>query len=242
MAEPRSGRREDSAARRSWGSLERAEIVAAALELTRSDGLEALTVRRVASAVGAARMSMYRHIPDKAALLGLVADAIAEEDILPGRLSSGPWPQRLRQLAHRMHQEFVRYPGLAELIATHGNHGSGGLRLAEAILEILADAGLDRTTTARFYLVFLDIMVGRAQREAHGDPVSAHRNAKLTAAARSHTEFPQLQALSDHLRGVSTDEIFELELELIVSAISAAATVNRPSCSDAGQPARSDFW
>jgi tartrate dehydratase alpha subunit/fumarate hydratase class I-like protein len=61
------------------------------------------------------------------------------------------------------------------------------------------------------------------------------------AARSSHTELPRLQALADHLRGVSTDEIFELELELIVSAISAAATVNRPSCSDAGQ-ARSDVW
>jgi AcrR family transcriptional regulator len=132
-----------TADRRPWGSLERAHIVDAAIELARREGIEALTVRRVATEVGASRMALYRHVPDKEALLGLVANAVAERHVIPAEALSGPWPERLRHLAHGMRRELRAYPGFAKLIMTRSNHGPGGLRIAETIADILATAGLD---------------------------------------------------------------------------------------------------
>jgi len=209
--------------RRPWGSLDRAHIVDAALELARTEGLAALTIRRLATEVGASRMALYRHVPDKEALLDLVANAIAEHHVIPEEALHGPWPARLRLLAAAMRRELLAYPGFADLIMTRSNHGPGGLRIAETILDILFAAGLDEPTSARYYLIVVDIVLGRAHRESYGDPTSPRRNAELYAAAEEQPDAPRLRALLPHLRAIESEELFAAELDLLVAAISAAA-------------------
>ncbi|MFD8380757.1 TetR/AcrR family transcriptional regulator [Streptomyces sp. NPDC059679] len=213
--------------RRAWGSLDRAHIVKTAVVLARGEGMAALTIRRLAAEVGASRMSLYRHIPDKDALLDLVADAVAESEVIPEEALSGPWQQRLRHLAHGMRRRLTAYPGLAELIVTRGNHGPGGLRLAETIVDILSEAGHDEPTTARYYLVFIDLVLGRAHREAahreaaQGDPTTPQRNAPLLdAAAERRADAPRLAALAPHLRAVTHDQVFETELDILIQSLS----------------------
>ncbi|MQA06994.1 MAG: TetR family transcriptional regulator [Pseudonocardiaceae bacterium] len=213
----------EPAGRRPWGSLDRAQIVTAALDLARREGLAALTIRRLAAETGASRMALYRHVPDKEALLEMVANAIADHEIIPEEARHGPWSRRLRHLAHGMRGQAVRYPGLADLIMTRGNHGPGGLRLAETILDILADAGLGEDATARFYLIFVDIVLGRAHRETHGDPTTPQRNAALFAAAESDDDVPRLRALTPRLRTVTPGDVFDAELDMLVLAVEAAA-------------------
>ncbi|MFD8871158.1 TetR/AcrR family transcriptional regulator [Streptomyces sp. NPDC059590] len=206
--------------RRAWGSLDRAHIVETAVALARREGMAALTIRRLAAEVGASRMALYRHIPDKDALLGLVADAVAESEVIPDEARNGPWQQRLRHLAHGMHRRLTAYPGLAELIVIRGNHGPGGLRLAETIVETLSEAGHDEPTTARYYLVFIDLVLGRAHREAaQGDPTTPRRNAALLDAAERRADAPRLAALAPHLRAVTHDQVFETELDILIRAL-----------------------
>jgi AcrR family transcriptional regulator len=213
--------------RRAWGSLAQADIVTAAVGLARREGLDALTIRHLAAEMGAGRMSLYRHVPDKDALLDLVANAIAEHHVIAPEALSGPWQERLRHLAHGMRQQLTAYPGFADLIMTRSNHGPGGLRIAETILDILAAAGLDADGSARYYLIFVDIVLGRAHREAHGDPTTAERNAELYDAAADSEVAPRLRALSSRLRKVTPDQIFDDQLEMIIGAIENAATTAR---------------
>src|SRR5690348_7113452 len=68
-------------------SLSREQIVRAAIELADDEGLEALTMRRLATKLGAGAMSLYWHIPNKEDLLDLMLDAAFGEVALPERLS-----------------------------------------------------------------------------------------------------------------------------------------------------------
>ncbi|WP_166462593.1 TetR/AcrR family transcriptional regulator [Amycolatopsis acidicola] len=212
-----------SAGRRAWGSLERGQIVETAIELARAEGIGALTIRRLATAVGASRMALYRHVPDKDALLMLVANEIAERHVVPAEAATGEWPERLRALAYGMRRELRGYPGFAELIMTRSNHGPGGLRIAETIADILAAAGLDEAAAARYYLIFIDVVLGRAHREEHGDPTSPERNARLFTAAEDTADAPRLKALVPRLRGIDGDAVFAAELDMLVGAIDATA-------------------
>ncbi|MBN6038118.1 TetR/AcrR family transcriptional regulator [Amycolatopsis sp. 195334CR] len=205
--------------RRPWGSLERAQIIGAALDLARREGLAALTIRRLATEVGASRMALYRHVPDKEALLDLVANEIAEKHVIPEEALRGPWEERLRLLAHGMRRELRAYPGFAERIMTRGNAGPGGLRVAETIASVLTAAGLSEASAARFYLITIDLVLGRAHREANGDPTTPHRNAEVFAAAESGDRAPRLKALLPHLREVTSDQVFDAELDLLIGAI-----------------------
>jgi TetR/AcrR family transcriptional regulator, tetracycline repressor protein len=213
--------------RRAWGSLSRAQIVAAALDIARSEGMDALTIRRLATDLGASRMALYRHVADKESLVDLVMDAIAAHDVVPAGIDEGPWPSRLRRLADGMRRELTAYPGMIDVLMARAHHGPGGLHLVETILRILADAGLDERQAARHYLVFVDLVLGRLQRELHGDPVAEHRTASLLALtddADDAIDVPLIRAAQHHLRAVTAEEIFDTELDMLIRAIEAAAT------------------
>jgi AcrR family transcriptional regulator len=210
---------EGARTRRSWGSLSRDQIVAAALRIARTDGLEALTIRRLAADLDASRMALYRHVADKDALITLVMNEVAEQSVVPLPPRDGAWESRLRRLAHSLRDELRAYPGLVEILMTRYNHGPGGLRAVETILEILTDAGLRTDDAARYYVVFIDLVFGRVYREVHGDPVSPERTASLVDTARG--ELPQVRAAESALRAITAEQIFETELDMLVTAIAA---------------------
>lgn len=205
--------------RRSWGSLSRDQIVAAALRIARTDGLDALTIRRLAADLDASRMALYRHVADKDALVALVMNAVAEQTVVPLPPRDEPWEARLRRLAHSLRDELSAYPGLIEILMTRYNHGPGGLRAVDTILEILTDAGLGTDDAARYYVVFIDLVFGRVHREVHGDPVSPERTASLLDTARG--ELPRVRAAESALRAITAAQIFETELDMLVGAIAA---------------------
>jgi AcrR family transcriptional regulator len=206
-----------------WGSLSRAGIVAAAKEIARREGMSALTIRRLAADLGASRMAIYRHVTDKDHLVDLVRDAVAEYEVLPADVASGPWHDRLRRIARGMHAELSAYPGLIEVLLSRRTHGPGSLRLADTILGILQDAGLEGDAAVPYYLVFIDLVVGRTQRELHGDPVGTARMAGLAAAAREADGVPRLRAAADALAAADAAAVLDTELSMLVAAVSAAA-------------------
>jgi AcrR family transcriptional regulator len=212
-----------SSQRRAWGSLSRAQIVAVALEIARKEGMDALTIRRLAADLGASRMALYRHVADKEALVDLVMNAIAEHDVIPPGSHEGPWQERLRLLAAGMRRELAAYPGMVDLLMTRANHGPGALNLVETILQILSDAGLDDRQAARHYLIFIDLMLGRLHHQLHGDPIAEHRTASLLALADEAGDFPRLRAAAAHLKAITVEQVFEAELDLLIAAIEAAA-------------------
>ena len=70
------------------GSLSRDRIIAVALALSEREGIEALSMRRIAAELGTGAMSLYNHVPDKAALLRGLADRVLAEVAIP---TDAPW-------------------------------------------------------------------------------------------------------------------------------------------------------
>lgn len=68
-------------------------------------------------------------------------------------------------------------------------------------------------------------------REAHGDPVDRHRNASLGAHARAAGDgpgaLPRLRAAEPRLREITTAEVFDTELDMLVRAVEAEARTHR---------------
>jgi AcrR family transcriptional regulator len=89
------------------GTLSRERIVDVALQIAEREGPEALSMRRIAAELGTGAMSLYNHVPDKAALLAAVAERVLAEVELPNdaswRETTRVWATSLRAalLAHR---------------------------------------------------------------------------------------------------------------------------------------------
>ncbi|CAJ60621.1 MULTISPECIES: TetR/AcrR family transcriptional regulator [Frankia] len=110
--------------------LTREAIVDAAVAMADAEGLEAVSIRRVAAALDARPMSLYSHFDRKDDLLALMNDQVAAEVIVPEPLPTD-WRDALRAIAHRTRDSSLRHPWVLQTLACHPRLGPNGLRHAE---------------------------------------------------------------------------------------------------------------
>ncbi|MEV0621358.1 TetR/AcrR family transcriptional regulator [Nonomuraea sp. NPDC050404] len=92
-------------------------IVAAAIAMADAEGLDGLSMRRVATRLGAGTMSLYRYVPGKDALIELMVDAVHGEERQAPPADAG-WRVLLRYAARREWRLYSRHPWLLQTVAT----------------------------------------------------------------------------------------------------------------------------
>lgn len=117
-------------------------VVAAATDLADTAGLEAVTMRRAAQALGVAPMTLYTYVPGKAELLDLMLDAAYAR--MRRRDTTGqPWRQRLTAVAEENRALFEAHPWAATVSTSRPPLGPGLMAKYEHELSALEDLGLD---------------------------------------------------------------------------------------------------
>lgn len=120
-------------------------VVRSAIELADAEGLAAVTVRRVAAALGVAPMTLYTYVPGKAELLDLMLDAVYAE-MRRSDTSGQPWRRRLSAVAEENRALYARHPWAAEVSTARPPLGPGLLGKYEHELAALDELGLDEVT------------------------------------------------------------------------------------------------
>src|SRR5690349_14773327 len=121
--------------------LSRDAIVAAALEIARTEGVEALSMRRVAQALDTGPASLYVYVSDRDELQALVFDAAIATIELPP-VDPDDWREQLKELARRMVKMMSEdFPGIALLAMTHIPTGDNAMRAVECMLSLLKAGG-----------------------------------------------------------------------------------------------------
>ncbi|HEY2521296.1 MAG TPA: TetR/AcrR family transcriptional regulator [Streptosporangiaceae bacterium] len=120
-------------------------VVDAATELADGDGLEAVTMRRVAQALGVVPMTLYTYVPGKAELLDLMLDA-AYAGMPRADTSGQPWRQRLTAVAAENMALFESHPWAAAVSTIRPPLGPGQMAKYEHELSAFDGLGLDDVT------------------------------------------------------------------------------------------------
>jgi AcrR family transcriptional regulator len=148
--------------------LSRERILETALDVVEHDGLEALSMRRLAQELDAWPMSVYRYFTDKDELLDAVASAAAESASLPR--GNGPWRRDLRELLDAARRAIGPDPaGLASRLPRAGLDASAS-RISEAGVAILLGAGLARAEAASAWRALLSYTLGFPMSAVAGAP------------------------------------------------------------------------
>ncbi len=135
-----------------WGSEERAsrgpkpgltlhQIASAGIAIADAEGLGALSMRAIAERLGFTTMSLYRHVPDKTALLAVMIDTAIGES-LPISAGDRLWRSELAAWAWQNWDLFHRHPWLMQAEVPGAMTGPRQIAWIEAGLEILAGTGL----------------------------------------------------------------------------------------------------
>lgn len=186
------------------GRLSRERIVEAALQIVARDGLEALSMRRLAQELDVWPMSVYRYFRDKEELLDAVVDGAADEIALTA--GAGSWREQIRDLLRQARAALGQDPAGLRTRFTRAMLTPGALRLSEAGLRILQDAGFEPEEAARAWRALCGYAFGFTGFDDDASPDDAARRARAALAALPADEYPALTAAADGFAGALTGQ------------------------------------
>ncbi len=122
--------------------LSKTAVVEQALALGDAEGLDGLTIRRLAQELGVTPMALYWHFRNKEELLDGLADRIWGE-IDTGVDADAQWPRQLRGLLESLVRVLRSHPCAAQLLVSGEKRSEAALKVAEVTLEVLQRGGFD---------------------------------------------------------------------------------------------------
>jgi AcrR family transcriptional regulator len=221
-------------------ALTREAVVAEALAVISTGGVETLSMRALATRLGVVPGALYRHVRSKEQLIDLILDSVlAEVDCQAD--PSLTWTGQVSALAHRLRTVLEDHPGIAALLKTRDPLSPHSLALAEAFLTPLRAAGLPERQTALAFRLIYDYTLGFAL----SDPTSPSEQRVQDPATRRELHaflrslptdrFPVLAALGEHVWADNRDERFTASLHTLINGLQAA---QRPHQRGSRQPRR----
>lgn len=204
---------------RSRGSLNREAIAATALELLDRDGLDALSMRRLADALGVGTMTLYGYFSSKSELLDAVIDASVTDG---GLTADGTWRDRVTTLARGMRAYLERHPSLVQIRLRQPMTRPRQFRVTEQVVAALVDAGLPRDEAARAFRLLFTYVFGYVAFSPQATADAARSEVRASLAALPPDEYPLLSSMVDEaVAAAAGDEQFDFGLELILAGIEA---------------------
>jgi AcrR family transcriptional regulator len=216
--------------------LTRERVVTEALAIIAEDGVQALSMRRLAARLGVVPGAVYHHVRNKQQLQDLVLDNVLAEVDLQLDPALG-WSEQLKVLAHRLRQVLEAHPGVAGILKTRDPLGPHSLALAEAFLSPLQTTGFgDREAGLAFFLL-VDYTIGFAV-SSPATSVNEQRVRDPATRTQLHRffrslppdRFPALVALGEHVWVDNRDERFTAGLQVLADGLEHAHnTPHRPA-------------
>lgn len=187
------------------------QIVNAALSVIRTEGLDALSMRRLSRELGRSAMAAYWYVEDKQQLLNLVAKKMLAEVPLPDP-DSGTWDERLRKVVAAIDAKLREHPGIAEILLQRML--STDRRLMNGIFEILLSAGFEGSEIFLSYAMIHTYLFGRYQVVLHAEelPDQEHRPDNLEDT---------VARLVPDLEGLRGRDFFSYGVDTIIAGLQA---------------------
>jgi AcrR family transcriptional regulator len=205
--------------------LSREAIVGAALAILKAEGLEAVSMRRVAAALDTGAGSLYVYVEGRAGLLEAMFDriitAVRLETPDPSR-----WRVQLHNLLEQLRAELVTHPGMAAATMVDPPRTEAAMRLLENLLGILLASGLDAQDAA-WAADILAAQVTYAAIEAElrrTDPSALAAEITANFARLPPDDFPLITAHAAELVAGDVDERFRFAIDVVIDGLPRRAS------------------
>jgi len=229
------------------GPISRGAVLASALAIIDRDGVDGLSMRRLGEAVRRDPMVLYRHVPNKAAVLDGVVELVFDQ--LSVDATNPDWAAALRALAHDFRDLARTHPNVVPLLVTRplatplGMRPQGILRPLESVLALLTAAGFSGIDALQVYRALFGFLYGHVLTELQEiveRPEETDHVLRLGLHRLPIGEFPLLRSLAPALAGYDGAAELERGLDILLTGLTATVTppgqTPRPRASTA--PAR----
>ena len=199
-------------------------VVDAALAILKSDGLEAVTMRRVAAALDTGAASLYVYVSGREGLLEAMQDRITASIRLESP-DPARWQAQLHSLLDRMRRALAAHPGIAAAAMADPPTTEAALRLTENLLGILLAGGLDPQDAAWAADIFALLVTYAAIEDdvRRAGPGELADELYQTFAGLPPDQFPLIAAYAGQLVAGDGDERFRFAVGVVIDGLLARA-------------------
>ena len=203
--------------------LSKKRVVTEAVRLADRDGADGLSMRRLASELGAGAMSLYHYVANKEELLDAMIDLVFDEIELPS--TDTDWQSAMRRHAVSTRQVLARHPWAISLMESRTTPGPANLRHREAFTACLRKAGFSVLTATHANWLLNSYVYGHALQEASLPFDTADELADMVEGVYlpqlPPDEFPYLNESAAALVAAGYDpaEEFGFGLDLVLAAL-----------------------
>ena len=197
------------------GGLTRADVIQAALEVADAEGLEAVSIRRVASDLGVRPMSLYTHIASKDDLVALMLHEMSGELLVPEPLPDD-WREALRAIARQAYAAYVQHPWALQAFGRGTRVGPNMLRRAEQSAAAVASLDLSPADAWIALSIVHEWTIGHA---LHVVTLREDHELEGQLSGADPAEFPRMSKVFGVGREESRDTIFDVALEAVLDGI-----------------------
>jgi AcrR family transcriptional regulator len=207
--------------------LSRERVLSAAIAHADADGLEALSMRKLADELGVAPMALYRHVANRDDLVDGMVDVVFSEIDLPSDGES--WRTAMRKRAVSVRDALLRHRWAIGLMESRRNPGPANLRHHDAVIASLRAAGFDMERVAHAYSVLDAYVYGFALTKMNlpfDDTSDIAETAQTMLEPFPVNEYPNLVAfIAEHAMkpGYDFADEFEYGLDLILDSLEGPA-------------------
>jgi AcrR family transcriptional regulator len=210
--------------------LSRDQIADVALAIADTEGIDAVSIRRIARELRSGAMSLYHYFDSRDELLELMADRVAAEMVVPGELPTD-WREALKAIARHSLDAFSRHPWLQSALHDRVSVTPNLLRHIEQSAQSvagLAERGFDPGVLGTIVAAVDDFTVGYAIRERFGIQPEERARGLFEGFREPHVralldsgEFPLVRTFVEGSRALPEEDRFEQGLEWLLDGFAA---------------------
>jgi AcrR family transcriptional regulator len=205
------------------------QIVDTAIRLADTEGLEALSMRRVARELGVGTMSLYRYVPGKPELLDLMLDRVSDPTESAERCRGLDWRGVVEATARTSREMYLAHPWLLQVNWTRPVLGPNSVAGLDGFLTSLAGVSLSAHEKVAVLVMIDSFVVGTARRQIMyaaevaqtgltDEEFWTQQSSVLEQAMRSG-DYPAMAALPEDAFGMGWDEGFEWGLRRLADGL-----------------------
>lgn len=228
-------RDEERARRQGRRPLNVEAIAAAAVAIADAQGVEEVSMRKVAAVLGVGTMSLYHYVRTKEDLLSAMDDVVMGEVLVPPKELKAGWRSAMSAIARATRAAYRRHPWALTIQTKGGDPGLNGLRHVEQSMTALLGTGLDFDNQLAIIIILDDFVFGHAMRIIGADFSDDHRAEALERVSEfmsghlNEAEFPVLWAtigdapmtefVTRMAKAFDPDEWFEIGLGVLLDGL-----------------------
>jgi AcrR family transcriptional regulator len=202
-------------------------IVDTAMRVLDAEGLDGLSMRRIADELDTGPASLYWHVGSKDGLLDLIFDRVIGEQEVPAP-APGEWREQLKEVARDMRRTILRHRDVVQISIGRIPMGPNAIRYSERVLAMLRAGGVPDQLAVLCFFLLTSVVNGFTMDETGegGEPPAdqppleeAAQMARAYIASLPQSDFPNLVALADQFTVTDPEVRFELLLDLFVEGL-----------------------